>query len=652
MPAQVIYDIETYPNFFSLAAVSFDRDDLTIWEYSTRRNDLPSLIEWLFFLRDSGAEMIGFNNINFDYVVLHDILSDPSAVTLDRIYQKAMQVINSTDKFGLTVWESERIIPQIDLFKIHHFDNVARATSLKALQFNMRAASVEDLPIPPGTVMTPEQMDTTRAYNAHDVLETRRFAQLSREAIEMRRKLRDTGMLRGDVLNFNDTKVGKQYFAQQLGDDLCYRRDGNGKRQPRQTYRSEIRLGDIIFPYIRFQHPEFIRVWSWLMDQTITETKGVFDNVHATINGFRFDFGTGGIHGSIERTAVRSDDAFRIIDVDVTSLYPSIAIVNGLYPAHLGQQFVQVYSEMKQRRVGYKKGTPENAMLKLALNGVYGDSNNQYSVFYDPKYTMSVTINGQLLLCILAEWLLSVPALEIIQINTDGVTVKCPRAFEWMFDSVCKQWEQYTCLDLERVDYSAMFIRDVNNYLAVYEDGVKTKAKGAYNYPTKWEDYAGWWHRDYSALVVPQAVEAQLVHGQPVEDFIARHDNPFDFMLRAKAPRGSTLYIGDQEAQRTLRYYIAQDGAPLVKQMPPSGPVGAYKRKNGISDTDYHAVLREIEPGAWDARIHTANKSKYEPRRSNIQAGWLVAECNKAADFDWNRLDRRWYVEEARKLLI
>lgn len=44
----------------------------------------------------------------------------------------------------------------------------------------------------------------------------------------------------------------------------------------------------------------------------------------------------------------------------------------------------------------YAKGTPENAMLKLALNSVYGDSNNQYSVFYDPMYTMKITVNGQL----------------------------------------------------------------------------------------------------------------------------------------------------------------------------------------------------------------------------------------------------------------
>jgi hypothetical protein len=57
------------------------------------------------------------------------------------------------------------------------------------------------------------------------------------------------------------------------------------------------------------------------------------------------------------------------VDWDVESYYPSLAIVNGLYPEHLGEEFVRVYSDMKNDRTSFKKGTPENAMLKLALNG-------------------------------------------------------------------------------------------------------------------------------------------------------------------------------------------------------------------------------------------------------------------------------------------
>jgi hypothetical protein len=47
---------------------------------------------------------------------------------------------------------------------------------------------------------------------------------------------------------------------------------------------------------------------------------------------------------------------------------------------HLGEEFVNVYSDMKNDRTSFKKGTPENAMLKLALNGAYGKSLSEHSI--------------------------------------------------------------------------------------------------------------------------------------------------------------------------------------------------------------------------------------------------------------------------------
>lgn len=41
---------------------------------------------------------------------------------------------------------------------------------------------------------------------------------------------------------------------------------------------------------------------------------------------------------------------------------------------------------------------------------------------------MSITLNGQLLLCVLAENLIKISGLTLIQINTDGVTVRLPRS--------------------------------------------------------------------------------------------------------------------------------------------------------------------------------------------------------------------------------
>lgn len=650
----VVYDVETFPNCFLLSACTLGKpEDMTTWEISPRRNDAASLMAWLLYLRDNGVEMIGFNSLFFDYPVIHYFLTHGVGTTAHELYSFAMSIMRSESRFDHIVFENQRIVKQVDLFKIHHFDNLAKQTSLKKLQFNMRSKTVEDLPFEPNKELTADEIVTLIQYNCHDVSETDRFAHHSREAIAFRREL--TAEMTGDVMNFNDTKIGKQYFIQELGESLCYTRGPSGGKIPRQTIRSEIRLGEVVFPYIAFHRPEFNTVLADLKSRVITETKGVFKDLAATIEGFTFVFGTGGIHGSVERQRVLADDDFAIIDVDVTSLYPSIAIVNRLYPAHLGEGFVTKYAELKQRRVSYKKGTAQNAMLKLGLNGVYGDSNSQFSVFYDPQYTMSITINGQLLLCMLAEWLLlGVPGLQLIQINTDGVTARVPRAVIPTFEKVCKDWERFTCLELEHARYQRMFIRDVNNYVAEYEKTGKIKAKGAYNFPRTIKDYDGEWDANYSELVVKKAAQAAMLYGVPPDEFIWSHFDPFDFMICAKATGKSRLYIGNQQMSKTTRYYIALDGGEMYNIAPPvaGATYGGYKRKPKISDAEFYRINSETPPGTWNPLIHTGNKSTYEDRKTGISVGWLTAECNNAERFDWARLNREYYIQEALKLII
>jgi DNA polymerase elongation subunit (family B) len=83
---------------------------------------------------------------------------------------------------------------------------------------------------------------------------------------------------------------------------------------------------------------------------------------------------------------------------------------------------------------------------------------------------MTITINGQLTMCLLAEKLMTIEGLQIIQINTDGVTVRLPRSKREEYNRICKAWEQQVNLQLEFVNYSKMFIRDCNNYISVYEE--------------------------------------------------------------------------------------------------------------------------------------------------------------------------------------
>lgn len=685
----VVYDIETFPNVFTLNAQSLNDDAGFTWEISEFRDDRRLLLDWFNYLATNQIPMIGFNNLAFDYIVIHLLYKNPSA-TVAQLYNKAMEIINSYEKFGHMIWQSDRFAPQIDLFKINHFDNKAKTTSLKSLQFNMRSQSLVDMPVEIGKRLTLEE---TRfkliPYNGHDTGETKRFAHFCMDAIKFRIGLTDdqsSMFIKGDVLNFNDTKIGEQLLIQRIGEDVCFtpaytETDFTGQRvyhrkQMRQTFRNRIALKDVIFPYITFQNPEFQRVHAWMLQQVLTPddlldedapvaTKGVFKGVVANVGGVEFKFGTGGIHASVPPQRIIATDEWRIIDDDVEGYYPRAAVVNNVAPAHLGEAYTREYAKLAperkewQRKKG-KKCVEANA-LKLSGNGVYGKSNSMYSCFLDAQYTMTITINCQLLLCMLAEWLLTVPTLQIIQANTDGITYRIHRDYIKQSKQIKKQWEDYTLLKLETAEYTKMFIRDVNNYVAEGYDSkgeYVIKQKGAYWHPDPLnyaksisESQPPAWHKDLGNCISIRAAVIAMVHGVDPATTIKLHGDKFDFMMRAKVGKETHLMLGNRELQRTSRYYVSTDGADLRKVSPPTGPEGAFKRKNGVTEADYMRAMA-ANNWQWTEAVCTKNKSKYAPRITAFEAGFKVSECNDASTFRFDNINYDYYITEARKLII
>ena len=675
----VTYDIETFPNCFTLAMECLHNDQRTVWEISDRRDDRQYLMEWFTWLAQTQTPMIGFNTIHFDYPVIHALFHNPQ-MSVAQIYEKAMSIIQGGDRFAHSVWASDRFAPQIDLFKIHHFDNRAKSTSLKWLQINMRSRSVVDMPVEVGTNLTSDQIDQYLIpYNHHDVSETKAFAHYSMSAINFRVGLIDQFGV--DVLNWSDSKIGSQMVVNKLGDEVCYDRS-SGRRQTRQTPRTSIPINDIIFPYIRLENPEFKRVEDYLRGQTlksenvlyghevfwdgdtpVIKTKGVFSNLHANVAGMEFHFGVGGIHGSVERKRFQATDEWLIKDIDVASLYPSIAIVNKLRPAHLGEAFTNVYSELPKERKRWqqekgKKCVEANA-IKLGANSVYGNSNNMYSPFYDPQYTTTITINGQLMLCMLAEQLVKVPTLQLIQINTDGMTYVVHRDYLEQTKQIERWWEGVTQLVLEDQFYTRMWVRDVNSYIAESFDG-SLKLKGAYWFPDP-DDYHGSvsesqppaWHKNLSNITSVRAAVEHMVNGVDHRTWLVQHDNPFDFMCAVKAKGKDKLYYGDKLIQRTTRYYVTIDGEEMIKVAPPpvGKRLGAYKKASGVTDHEYERIMNEMN-WQWDERVCTKNKSTYQERRTAVCAGYKVRICNNAGDFDRSKINYNWYAAEAEKLII
>lgn len=285
-----IYDLEVFPNIFTLCAVYHNGSGIRVYEISDRKDDTEQMLEFLRNVKRNGHRMVGFNNVGFDYPLLHFIIEKsrkaiadgkPLKITAKQIYNEAQKMFEKSDddRFGSRIKEANVVIPQVDLYLVSHFDNRARSTSLKMLEFNMRSQNIEDLPFTPGSVLTDAEKDVLVKYNKHDVMETLKYYKHSDEALSLREEL--TEEFGFDCTNFNDGKIGKQLFINSLEKERpgsCYIQTERG-RKVNQTKRDKIKIADCLVPYISFKRPEFQALLKWFKQRVITETKGVFSDI-------------------------------------------------------------------------------------------------------------------------------------------------------------------------------------------------------------------------------------------------------------------------------------------------------------------------------------------------------------------------------------
>jgi hypothetical protein len=131
---------------------------------------------------------------------------------------------------------------------------------------------------------------------------------------------------------------------------------------------------------------------------------------------------------------------------------------------------------------------------------------------------------------------------------------------------ICKRWEEITNFELEHGTYSKIVLGDVNNYIAVTEDG-KSKCKGRFEY----KDLA--LHKNKSFLVIPKALHAYFVNGIKPEEFIKSNTEIFDFCGGVKIKGDWKFYLHSVEnqeyskkpLQHTIRYYISKSGSKIIK---------------------------------------------------------------------------------------
>ena len=568
-----IMDYETLSNCFVAVFKHYKTDETHIFSVCELQNDYDKFIEFLKQNIDNNEWHISYNGLAFDAQITHNIIKDHDNLRLmdgesiaEEIYEYAQEAIKrSNNKEFQTFPEWEMSIKQIDVYKLNHWDNMAKRSSLKWIQYSMDWDNMVDMPLPHDhQIKNREELDMIISYCVNDVDSTKEIFNQCKPLIALRKNLTDQYGI--NLYSASEPRISKELFAYYLSKEL-----GIPKYELKKlrTFRNVIKAKDIILDYIKFDSLQFNNLLEKFKTVEINPnfTKGGF-KYSVNYKGVKTHFGLGGAHGANRSGVYESDEDNIIMSSDVASFYPNLAIMNKIAPAHLDRKaFCNLYEWFFTERKKIPKSNPMNYVYKIILNSTYGLSNDKNSFLYDPQFTMFITINGQLTLMMLYEMICeAIPeAIPLLQ-NTDGIETVIPRSKKDLYLEVCKKWEEITNLVLEHDSYKKLVLADVNNYIAVDESG-KAKCKGRFEF----KGLA--LHKNKSKLIIPKALYAYFVDGVLPEDTIKSNKNILDYCIGGKS-KGNWQQIArsikeneahEEKLQKINRYYISNKGVKIIK---------------------------------------------------------------------------------------
>jgi predicted PolB exonuclease-like 3'-5' exonuclease len=71
-----IYDLETYKSAFTFAVIRADGKFPRVFEVSERTNELDRIYACVDHIEATTGRLVGFNNVGFDYPILHEVLTN------------------------------------------------------------------------------------------------------------------------------------------------------------------------------------------------------------------------------------------------------------------------------------------------------------------------------------------------------------------------------------------------------------------------------------------------------------------------------------------------------------------------------------------------------------------------------------------------
>lgn len=549
-----VYDIEVFKNVFHCTLLNTETEELIKFECSIRKNEMEEMCK--FFLQPDIC-LVGYNNIHYDNPIINYCIEyfSNSKYTYNKICMSIfnLSTIITKDKENIDKWKRWKYANNfytLDLLTMLY--SQALRVSLKEMQVTMMYKNVQEFNCNWQIPLATTEIDSMIDYNINDVMSTYELLKRCEKDIKLRLNIEDQYNIK--CLNKDGVNIGMQILAEEY-----MRKTGiswnilKDLRSPADT----INLNEIILPFIKYDTKILQDLLTEMKSLTVSPGRKSYEKKF--LLGDRvISVGVGGIHTINESEIIIPNENEILVDLDVASLYPSMLLNFDFYPRHLGKEFKEVYADIRERRIKAKhaKDKVTDATLKLALNGLSGNLQNEFSWCYDPKAVMGIRINGQLLLLMLTEKLMTL-GITPIQLNTDGIFVKMPKSVYSEAMKICKEWENLTGLVLEEDRFKAFYQLAVNDYFGVFENNL-IKEKGCFITSV----IQG---KGLTPKIIPKAVEKYFLEGIKPEEFIKQHTDIKDFLMSEKTGKQWTVEYNGQTQQRTNRFYASTDGCFLYK---------------------------------------------------------------------------------------
>lgn len=555
-----VYDIEIFPNCFSLTIKNTETKEFQFFELSNRKNNLVDLVP--LFL-DKRYIFCGYNNIHYDNPIVNFIIEYKETLKkstrLDIEYNlfQLSQTIIKDDLEKWKRWKYANNFETLDLLTML-FSQKLRV-GLKEMQVTMKYSNVQEYdgnfeaPIPE------EDIPKMIQYNINDVNSTEELLYRCENDIKLRLNIEEEYGIK--ALNKDGVNLGMEILKTKYLEKT--HKTWNDIKDLRSPC-NKIALNEIILPFIKFDNPILKDLLNEMKQQVVSPDRKGY-NKHFLMDNLEYSVGVGGIHSVNKPSIFIAKEDEIISDVDVASLYPSLIIEYGFYPPHLGKEFLEVYKGIKDERIEAKHNGNKlkNLTLKLSINGLSGNLQSEFSWCYSPKTVMRIRINGQLLLLMLAEKLISIGC-QIIQANTDGLFVLRKKKDEQKFKDVCKWWENLTKLELEEDRFERFYQFAINDYLGIIEGYKDSKNPKLLKKKGLFIDSVTL-GKGMQPMIIPKAINANLADNIPVEETIRNCKDINEFITYQKVDKKFTVQYMDKFITHINRYYVSTNGGYLYK---------------------------------------------------------------------------------------